>query len=92
MDMRGCVWIGEKFLKEWQLTDEVIEWIFFQFILNLLQLTQTQEIITFRVSKIHEWIWGVVYEWGKVSYGMTSDRKNYWVNCFPIHIQPFTND
>ena len=37
-------------------------------------MTQTQKIITHRVSNIHEWIWGVVYEWGKVSYGMTSDR------------------
>ena len=28
----------------------------------------------------------------KVSSGKTSDRFNYWVNFFPIHIQPFTND
>ena len=41
---------GEKFLMEWQVTDKVIKWIFFQFILNLLQITQTQKIITHRVS------------------------------------------
>ena len=29
--------------------------------------TQTQKIITHRVSKIHKWISGDVYEWGKVS-------------------------
>ena len=37
-------------------------------------MIQSQEIITFRVSKIQKWIWGDVYEWHKVSYGMTSDR------------------
>ena len=83
---------GENFLKEWQVTDEIIEWIVFQFTFNLLQMIQSQEIITFRVSKIQKWIWGDVYEWHKVFYGMTSDRKNYRVNCFPIHIQPFMND
>ena len=41
--------------------------IFFQFTFNILQMTQTQEIITHRVLKIHKWIWGDVYEWGKVS-------------------------
>ena len=29
MDMRGCVWVGGKFLKPWQVTDNIIEWIFF---------------------------------------------------------------
>ena len=42
---------GEKFLMEWQVTDKVIKWIFCQFILNLLQITQTQKIITHRVSE-----------------------------------------
>ena len=37
-------------------------------------MTQTQEIITHRVLKIHEWIQGNVYEWGKVSQGMTSEK------------------
>ena len=58
---------GGKFLKEWQVTHKIIEWIFFQFTFKLLQMSQTQEIITHRVSKIHEWIQGDVYEWGKVS-------------------------
>ena len=58
---------GEKFLKEWQVRDKIIEWIFFQFTFKLIQMTQTQEIITHRVSEIHKWIWGDVYEWGKVS-------------------------
>ena len=56
---------GGKFLKEWQFTDKIIEWIFFQLTLNLLRMTQTQEIINHRVSKIHEWVWGDVYEWEK---------------------------
>ena len=70
----GMCLSGGKFLKEWQVTDKIIEWIVFQFTFNLSWMTQTQEIINCRVSKIHKWIWGVVYEWGKVSYGMTSDR------------------
>ena len=36
--------------------------------------TQTQKIITRRVLKIHKWISGDVYEWGKVSLAMTSDK------------------
>ena len=116
MDMGGYVWLG-KFLKEWQVIDEIIESVFFQFTYNLLWMIQTQEksITGFqkltigyegmcmnggnflmewqvtdkiteqiffliyiqpftnnsnsknnhRVLKIHEWIWGDVYEWGK---------------------------
>ena len=45
---------GRKFLKEWQVTDKIIESIFFQFTFNLLQMTQTQKIITHRVLKIHK--------------------------------------
>ena len=45
---------GGKFLKEWQVTDKIIESMFFQFTFNLLQMTLTQEIITCRVSKIHK--------------------------------------
>ena len=41
---------------------------------NILQVTLTQKIITHRVSKIHEWFQGDVYEWGKVFQAMTSDR------------------
>ena len=65
---------GGKFLKEWQVKDKIIESIFFQFTFNLLQMTQSQKLITHKISKIHKWIWGHVYEWRKVSYGMTSDR------------------
>ena len=32
MDIGGCVWLGGKFLKEWQVTDKVIESYFLQFI------------------------------------------------------------
>ena len=113
MDMRGCVWVGGKFLKPWQVTHKnywvnfyashiqhftsdsnskidnlqgfenswkeiwkfikpwqvthkIIEWIFIQVTFNILWVTLTQKIITWRLSKIHEWIWGDVYEWGKV--------------------------
>ena len=62
----GMCMSGGMFLKEWQVTDKIIEWIFYQFTFNLLQMTQTQEIINHRVSKIHRWIWGDVYEWDKV--------------------------
>ena len=65
--IQGDVYQWGKFLKEWQVTHKIIEWIVFQITFNLWQMTQTQEIITHRVSKIHEWIWGDVYEWGKVS-------------------------
>ena len=56
-----------KFLKPWQVTDKIIEWIFMQVTFNFLQVTLTQKIITHKVLKIHEWFWGDVYEWGKVS-------------------------
>ena len=47
---------GTKFLNKLLFTDKIIELIFFQLTLNLIQITQTQEIINHRVSKIHEWI------------------------------------
>ena len=50
---------GGRFHKEWQVTDKIIEWIFFQFTFKLLWMTQTQEIITHRVSKVYEWIGGM---------------------------------
>ena len=56
-----------KFLKPWQVRDKIIEWIFSQFTFNILWVTLTKKIITHRVSKIHEWLWGDVYEQGKVS-------------------------
>ena len=51
-----------KFLKPWQVTDKIIEWIFSQFTFNILWVTLTQKIITQMLSKIHEWIQGDVYE------------------------------
>ena len=56
-----------KLIKPWQVRDKIIEYIFMQFTFNILQVTLIQKIITHRVSKIHEWIWGDLYEWGKVS-------------------------
>ena len=50
---RGMCMSWGKFLKEWQVKDKITEWIFFLFTFNFLQMTQTQEIITCRVSKIH---------------------------------------
>ena len=49
--LRGCVWVGESFLKPWQVTDNIIEWIFMQFTFNILWVTLTQNIITRRVFK-----------------------------------------
>ena len=40
-----------KFLKPWQVTDKIIEWIFSQFTFNILWVTLTQKIITHRVFK-----------------------------------------
>ena len=54
-----------KFFKPWQVADKIIEWIFSQFTFNTLWVTLTQNIITRRLSKIHEWIQGDVYEQGQ---------------------------
>ena len=62
-----------KFLQQWQVMDNIIEWILMQFTFNILHLTLTQKI-THGVLKIHKWIWGDLYECGKVSLTMTSDR------------------
>ena len=48
--------IGEKFLKERQVKDKIIESILSQFAFNHLPMIQTKKIITHRVSKIHKWI------------------------------------
>ena len=73
MDMReihkwyeGMCMSWAKIPKPWQVTRKIIEWLFLQFIFYILQMTQTQEIITHRVSKIHKWIHGDVYIRGKV--------------------------
>ena len=54
---------GGKFIKPWQVMDNIIEWIFMQFTFNMLWLTLTQKIITCRVLKIshmdvREFVWG----------------------------------
>ena len=41
----GMSMSGGNFLKGWQVTDKIIEQIFFQLTFNLIQMTQTQEII-----------------------------------------------
>ena len=81
-------WIWEhgyewgKFSKPWQVTDKLLSDFLFTIHIFILRMTQTQEIITRKVFKIHEWIWGDVYEWGKVSWTMISERLNYWLNIF----------
>ena len=59
--------LGRRFLShdKWQVN--LLSDFFLQFIFYILQMTQTQEIITHRVSKIHKWIHGDVYNRGKVS-------------------------
>ena len=46
--MWGLCMSGAMVLKQWQVTDKIIEWIFFQITFNFLWMTQTQEIITHR--------------------------------------------
>ena len=71
---------GRKFLKEWQVTDKIIESIFFQFTFNLLQMTQTQKIITHRVLKIHKWIWGMCMNRGKfLKPWQVTDKIIEWI-------------
>ena len=50
---------GGKFIKPWQVMDNIIEWIFMQFTFNILWVTLTQKIITRRLQKFtngYEWI------------------------------------
>ena len=69
-----------KFLKPWQVTDKIIEWIFMQVTFNILWVTQTQKIITCRLSKIHEWIQGDVYEGGKfLKPWQVTDKIIEWI-------------
>ena len=78
----GMCMHGGKFLKEWQVTDKVIEWIFSQFTFNLLKMTQTQEIIIHRVLKIHEWIWRCV--WAGKSF-LSNDK--WWIKLLSEFFQ-----
>ena len=53
-----------KFPKPWQVADKIVEWFsFYNSLFNILWMTQTQEKITCRVLKIHEWIWGEIHKW-----------------------------
>ena len=90
-------WIWEhgyewgKFSRPWQVTDKLLSDFLFTIHIFILRMTQTQEIITRRVLKIHEWIWGDVYEWGKVSWTMICERLNYRLNIFfqfTFNLQP----
>ena len=45
-----------KFSKPSQVTDKLLSDFLFTIHIFILQMTQTQEIINCRVSKIHEWI------------------------------------
>ena len=73
MDMRGCVWVGESFWNhdKWEI---ILLSEFFPNSHSTFYEWLTQKIITHRVLKIHEWLWGDVCEQGKVSQAMTSDR------------------
>ena len=59
MDVRGCVWAIESFLSynKWKI--KLLSNFILQFIFYILWMTQTEEKITCRVSKIHKWIWGM---------------------------------
>ena len=50
-DFEGICMSQGKFLKPWQVTHKIIEWIFSQFTFNILWMTLTQNIITCRASK-----------------------------------------
>ena len=65
---------GEKFIKHWQVMDNIIEWIFIA--IHIQHFTsdsnsKNNQLIGF--WKFTKWIRGDLYEWGKVSATMTSD-------------------
>ena len=68
-----CISRG-KFLKPWQVREIKLLSEFFPNSHSTFYEWLTQKIITHRVSKIHKWLWGDVYEQGKVSETMTSER------------------
>ena len=73
------------------MRDKINECFFLQFIFYILWMTQTQEIITCRVLKIHEWIWEDVYDGGKfLKEWQVRDKIIEWI-FFTIHILHFTN-
>ena len=56
-----------KLIKPWQVTDKIIEWIFMQFTFQHFTSDSNSKNNNFiGFLKIHKWIWGDVYEWGKV--------------------------
>ena len=54
MDVGGCVWVVQRFLSndKWQI--KLLSEYFVQITFNLLWMTQTQEMMTHRVSKIYD--------------------------------------
>ena len=93
MHMRGCVCVGGKFLKEWQVIDQIIEQIFFQFIFNLLQMilnSRNNQLIGFQ--NLMNGYEGMCMSGGKFLKEWQVKDKIIAVNFFPIHIQPFMND
>ena len=62
---KGMCMSGGKFIKPWQVTDKIIEWIFMQVIINILWVILTEKIITRRVLKIDKWFQGDVMNRGK---------------------------
>ena len=76
-----------KFLKPWQMTAKIIEWIFMQFTFNILWVTLTQKIITHRVSKIHEWIWGDMHAIGENF--LNHDKWQLKLLCFVVVVGSF---
>ena len=64
---KGMCVSERKFLKLWQVTDKIIEWIFHAIHIQHFMSDSNSKKITRKVSKIHEWFWGDLYEWGKVS-------------------------
>ena len=62
-----------KFLKPWQVTDKIIEWIFIQFTFNILWVTLTPKKTTQGFKNSLMDIRGCVWV-GEVSLAMRSDR------------------
>ena len=58
---------GAKFLKEKQVRDKNIGWIFFPIHIYPVMNDSNSRINKLWGSKIYEWVWGAVYDWGKVS-------------------------
>ena len=56
---------GAKFIKPWQVMDNIIEWIFMQFTFNILWVTLTQKIITHRLQKFTNGYEGICMSGGK---------------------------